>query len=105
MNHDQSTISVLMGIGNGQFERKGFFASQGTYPYVNANVDFNSDGNLDFIVTNIGSSTLTLFRGDGLGNFEFQKSISVSTPLGIVAKTSMAMAKPTWQSAIIRSTA
>ncbi len=75
MNHQQNTITVLLGTGDGKFEQKAFFASQGVNPYVNVNVDFNNDGFLDIIVSNTGNSTLTFFRGDGQGNFEYQKSM------------------------------
>ncbi len=86
MNHQQNTITVLLGTGDGKFEQKAFFASQGVNPYVNVNVDFNNDGFLDIIVSNTGNSTLTFFRGDGQGNFEFHKSMSVHSALGLVAK-------------------
>jgi len=65
------SVSNLLGRGDGTFYRPNNspYLSTGLYPQSVAVGDFNGDGKLDLAVANEGSNTLTIFLGDGAGNF------------------------------------
>ena len=61
-------IWSLLGDGSGNFTAQGFLLG-GTSPFFVAVGDFNGDGKLDFAVANVGSNNVSVFLGDGTGNF------------------------------------
>jgi VCBS repeat protein/List-Bact-rpt repeat protein/FG-GAP repeat protein len=67
------TISVMLGAGDGTFVAPGggatFMFATGAAPSAVALADVNGDGKLDAIVTNMLSSSVSVFPGDGLGGF------------------------------------
>src|SRR3989454_1099942 len=68
-NYNSSTVSVLLGNGNGTFQPAVTLAV-GANPLAVAVGDFNRDGKLDLVVANAGAVTVSVLRGDGGGNFQ-----------------------------------
>jgi len=66
------SVSILLGNGNGTFQKRNDFASWGM-PYSVALADFNGDGNLDAVVANYAganggySQAISIFYGNGTG--------------------------------------
>lgn len=67
-NHNDNSVSVLLGIGNGQFSAASIF-STGTNPRAVAISDINCDGKPDLVVANGGSNNVSVLAGDGTGSF------------------------------------
>ena len=63
-NGPASTISVLLGNGDGTFQNPLSFAT-GSWPEQVAIGDFNGDGRLDLAVTNLTSNTVSILIEDG----------------------------------------
>ena len=84
-NSGGSTVSILVGNGDGTFTVKPNLAT-GIVPYSLTAGDFNNDGKLDLAVTNFGaSSTVSIFIGNGDGTFQPGVSYSVgSGPISVV---------------------
>ncbi len=69
-NSTSNNVTVLLGNGDGTFvEAPGSPYAVGTAPSSVVVADFNGDGNLDFAVANKGDNTISVFKGDGKGNF------------------------------------
>lgn len=87
-NYQQaSTISVLLGNGDGTFGRA-HLVSVGDGPAGVAIADFNLDGNADAAVANTASATLTLLSGKGTGMFKAAQTVtfnSGSLPISVTA--------------------
>jgi hypothetical protein len=82
-NSSSSTVSVLLGNGDGAFQPPVTSAS-GISPRALALGDFNADGNLDIATANIGDVSVLL--GNGNGSFQTPTSIDVSSePVSIAA--------------------
>ncbi len=65
-----NTVSIFLGHGDGTFAAVSAHAlSAGNYPAAIVAADFNNDGNQDIAVANVVDSTITLFFGDGTGQF------------------------------------
>lgn len=95
-NSTTNNVAVLFGNGDGTFrEANGSPIAVGANPSAVVIADFNSDGNQDFAVANQGDNTISVFRGDGAGNFtEFPGSpfaltntaaVSEKGPVALVA--------------------
>ena len=67
-NRDGSSVSVLLGRGDGSFAAKIDFAV-GSRPAWIAAADLNGDGNLDLVTANSGANSVTVLFGDGHGGF------------------------------------
>src|SRR5262249_25521752 len=61
-----STVSVLLGNGNGTFQAANTFAV-GTVPLGLAVGDFNGDGKLDIATANLNSNNVSVLLGNGDG--------------------------------------
>jgi hypothetical protein len=82
-----STISVLLGKGNGAFEQAVHY-NVGAGPAGIAIADFNSDGNLDLAVANTAGETVSILDGNGDGTFQGAKNIQFTgdpLPISVVA--------------------
>ena len=75
-NFNGNSVTVLLGNGDGTFRAAPDCTSSSAYcatdsgPKGIATGDFNGDGKLDIAVTNWGSSTLSVFLGNGDGTFQ-----------------------------------
>ena len=67
-NYGSTTVSILLGNGDGTFQAKRDFAAGGD-PWSVAVGDFNGDGKLDLAVANAGSITVSVLLGNGDGTF------------------------------------
>lgn len=77
--------NVLLGNGDGTFTQGAFPDASGTFVTV---ADFNGDGKLDLAVCNQSQNSVSVYLGDGAGNFTIasQSPISVGNqPDAIVA--------------------
>ena len=68
-NKVDNTVSILLGIGNGDFAPSGSFVV-GTNPSSIVMADFNNDGYQDLAVTNEGDGTVTVLLGNGSGGIK-----------------------------------
>jgi hypothetical protein len=76
VNSTSNNISVLLGESDPNCKPTGFFTEAASSPIAVGNnprsvviADFNGDGFLDIAVANQGDNSISLFRGDGKGNF------------------------------------
>lgn len=76
-NIDDEDVSVLLGKGNGAFQKASHFSSGLGSPRSIAVADFNSDGNLDAVLTENGTfvNGISLLPGNGSGGFGNSKTI------------------------------
>jgi hypothetical protein len=65
------SVSVLLGNGDGTFQRATIYDSQGRVPISVAVADLTGDGKPDLLVTNRNSHDLTVLAGNGDGSFQF----------------------------------
>ena len=68
-----NTVSILLGDGKGNFTLTSTL-TVGYFPNLVFTGDFNGDGKLDLVVTDIYSNTLSVLLGDGNGNFTLVSS-------------------------------
>jgi hypothetical protein len=69
-NAGSNTVSVLLGNGKGGFTpAPGSPIAVGSYPYALAVGRFTADGNLDLVVANSVSNTISVLLGNGKGGF------------------------------------
>jgi hypothetical protein len=70
-NCGPSTISILLGNGDGSFQGPtGYSTGTDTYPYFVAVGDFNGDKIADIAVANYATNTVSVFLGNGDGTFQ-----------------------------------
>ncbi|MEZ0228188.1 MAG: FG-GAP repeat domain-containing protein, partial [Planctomycetota bacterium] len=69
---------VLLGDGAGHFQAPGVDHGTLNGPQTAAVADFDGDGSLDFLTTNVQSPSLSYFRGKGDGTFFAQVPIPVA---------------------------
>jgi len=77
-NSSDSTISVLLGNGDGTFQAQATYAV-GQNPRDIAIADFNGDGKLDLAVANVNSNTVSVLLGNGDGTFQPQVQYPTGT--------------------------
>jgi hypothetical protein len=73
-NQDSNTLSVLLGLGNGEFA-PGVEYGVGTMPSRVQLADLDNDGDLDVVATNFGENTLSILLGDGTGQFSLGQTL------------------------------
>ena len=71
-NNGGSTVTILLGNGNGTFTANGTVPLTGTIPYSIAAGDFDGDGKLDLAVADAQSNNVTILLGNGNGTFTAQ---------------------------------
>jgi sugar lactone lactonase YvrE len=76
VNNADSTLSILLGNGNGTFTTTSM--AVGSHPTAIVTGDFNGDGILDLAVLNEGDHTISVLLGNGNGAF----TASVTIPVG-----------------------
>jgi hypothetical protein len=78
-NFSGNTVSVLMGLGNGNFAPKVDYPT-GAGPASVAVGDFNADGHLDIAVACRNGRSISILLGDaGANNGKFKQEVSYST--------------------------
>ena len=75
-NSADSTISVLLGNGDGSFLPQNTI-HVGNSPQAVAVADLNGDGKLDLIVANTADNTIGVLLGNGDGTFQPQQTTNV----------------------------
>jgi hypothetical protein len=76
------TVTILLGNGDGSFRNAGDYQVD-TGPRSIAVADFNGDGHLDLVTTNIISNTVSVLLGNGDGTFQN----AVNLPVGPVPES------------------
>lgn len=85
VNHNDNTVSILLGNGDGTFSAAGTLAT-GNGPIAEATADFNGDGMPDLAVVNQTDGTASIFLGDGSGTFALKGVFATGKkPVAIVS--------------------
>ena len=82
-NSGSSSISILLGTGNGSFRPRRDMALS-SRPQALASGDFNGDGKLDLAVVNGQSNSVSILLGNGDGTFLPPVFTSVAGPTALV---------------------
>ena len=72
-NFGSNNVSILLGIGNGNFVTSAVNFGVGTNPISVAVGDFNNDTVLDLAVANFNSNDVSILLGIGNGTFVHQQ--------------------------------
>jgi hypothetical protein len=87
-NSQSDSISIIMGYGNGTFKEQMIYSTgSGSYPSAVATGDFNNDTQLDLVIANEGTDSISILFGFDYTSFQNQQiysSINNSKPNGIV---------------------
>lgn len=84
-NQGSNSISILLGLGNGNFSAATHF-TVGNGPSGITSADFNNDGNMDIATSNQNANTVSVRMG--LGNGSFSAPVNYATgsmPLRIIS--------------------
>src|SRR6185437_2058079 len=83
-NHDDNTVSIFLGNGDGTFTGKGILAS-GLGPIALVTADFNNDSIPDIAVVNETDDTVSIFLGNGDGTFTLKGTFAAGkNPVAVV---------------------
>ncbi len=93
-NRDTNKVSILLGIGGGQFSAPKDF-TVGASPRFVTMGDINGDGNIDIVTANFNSNDVSVLLGDGAGGIQSSMSFSVGTgPRSVAIKDLNGDGKP-----------
>jgi hypothetical protein len=73
-----STLSVVLGNGDGTFQAPVSYATGGDSTHL-ATGDFNGDGKLDLVTTDGADNTVSILLGNGDGTFQARSAYSTGT--------------------------
>jgi FG-GAP-like repeat len=99
-NADGATVSIYLGTGTGfSLNATHTLTGTGTNPLKSpqgiALGDFNGDGKTDIVVSNYSGASVSVFLGDGLGNFSGPtNTVTLKNPLGIAVGRFQGTAQP-----------
>jgi len=83
-NQGSITVSVLLGNGDGTFQKQVSYVT-GNTPTSVAVGDFNGDGKPDLVVANLGDNKVSIQLGNGDGTFQSEKTYTTgTTPYSVV---------------------
>jgi len=82
-NNGSSTVSVLLGNGDGTFQPHVDYPT-GVNPVTVAVGDFNGDGKLDLAISNSSGNTVSILLGNGDGTFQSRVDFGTGVGPGIV---------------------
>lgn len=68
-NAESNSVSVLLGVGDGTFQPQVTYGTSRTPEGLSVG-DFNGDGHMDVVVSNLFSNTVGVFLGQGDGTFK-----------------------------------
>lgn len=79
-----NNVSVYLGQGQGKFTKASGTYDAGSFPYQIIALDYNKDTHLDLVTFNMtsSSSSITVFTGDGTGQFSASSDIAIATNFG-----------------------
>ncbi|MFZ0214201.1 MAG: FG-GAP-like repeat-containing protein [Candidatus Acidiferrales bacterium] len=84
-NHNDNTVSIFLGNGDGTFNSNGTLAT-GNGPDALVTADFNGDGFTDLAVLNQTDNTVSIFLGNGDGTFALKGTYATGTnPVAMVS--------------------
>jgi hypothetical protein len=83
-NTVSSSISILLGNGDGTFQAAQFFGTDSGPAFV-ALGDFNRDGKIDLAVANTSAGTVSVLLGNGNGTFQAARNTAAGTAPSAVA--------------------
>ena len=79
-NHDDDTILIYQGNGDGTFQAPGVIQLPAGYgPAALSTADFNGDGHSDLVVADEGNDTVSVFLGNGDGTFGARTDYATGT--------------------------
>ncbi|MHB8259923.1 MAG: T9SS type A sorting domain-containing protein [Bacteroidia bacterium] len=86
-NYQPSDVSVLLGVGTGNFgTQTPFTDGVTTNPYSVCSADFNGDGKVDLAVANYTSSNVSVLLGTGTSSFGAAAYFTVDTyPFSVIS--------------------
>ena len=80
LNLNDSTITVLLGHGNGTFQMGNTYSTGiASSPYVFALGDLNNDSRMDIVAANYQTDNIAIFFGNGDGTFQTRVVISTGS--------------------------
>ena len=78
-NYDANTVGIFLGYGNGSFSiQKTYFLGVKFHPYSIATGYIDHDRQLDIVVSNAGSDSISVLIGYGNGTFATSATYSIS---------------------------
>jgi len=92
-NCSPSTVSILLGNGDGTFQPH-FDLAVGTLPSSVVAADFNKDGKVDLAVANASDGTVSVLLGNGNGTFQPQVVYATQVVNGVFGGSN-------WESAVV----